>query len=34
MLGVSVIPVLVVIRHYTFEKRRWQDSDYSPFESS
>lgn len=34
LIGVSVIPVLVGLRHYTFEKRRWQDSDYSPFESS
>lgn len=34
LLGVSVIPLLVAIRHFAFEKRRWQDSDYSPYESS
>jgi hypothetical protein len=31
MLFVSVIPALVAFRHFNFEKRRWEDSDYSPF---
>jgi uncharacterized protein DUF4178 len=33
MLFVSVIPALVAFRHFNFEKRRWADSDYSPFGS-
>jgi hypothetical protein len=33
MLFVSIIPVFVAIRHFSFEKRRWADSDYSPFGS-
>lgn len=33
MLFVSVIPALVAFRHFSFEKRRWADSDYSPFGS-
>jgi hypothetical protein len=33
MLLVSVIPVLVAINQFSFEKRRWADSDYSPFGS-
>ena len=32
LLGISIIPVFVVIRHFSFSKRRWQDSDYSPYE--
>ena len=31
MLLVSIIPVFVAIQHFSFEKRRWADSDYSPF---
>ena len=33
MLLVSIIPILVAIQHFSFEKRRWADSDYSPFGS-
>ena len=33
MLFVSIIPVFVAINHFSFEKRRWADSDYSPFGS-
>jgi hypothetical protein len=31
MLFVSIIPVFVALRHFSFEKKRWEDSDYSPF---
>lgn len=34
MFLLSIIPVIVVIRHYSFSRRRWQDSDYSPFGGS
>ncbi len=34
LLALSIIPLLVAIRHLSFEKRRWEDSDYSPFSSS
>jgi uncharacterized protein DUF4178 len=33
MLLISLIPLLVVINHFSFERRRWADSDYSPFGS-
>ena len=33
MLLVSIIPIFVAIQHFSFEKRRWADSDYSPFGS-
>lgn len=29
----AIIPVAVLIYHFVFEKRRWEDSDYSPFHS-
>lgn len=32
LAALSVVPVLVLINHYSFERRRWEDSDYSPFE--
>ncbi|MFY9555900.1 MAG: DUF4178 domain-containing protein [Blastocatellia bacterium] len=31
LLFVSLIPLMVVFYHFSFEKRRWADSDYSPF---
>jgi hypothetical protein len=31
MLFVSIIPVFVAFRQFSFERRRWADSDYSPF---
>ena len=34
MFLLSIIPVIIAIRHYSFSRRRWQDSDYSPFSSS
>jgi hypothetical protein len=33
MLFVSVIPLLLALSHFSFERRRWADSDYSPFGS-
>jgi hypothetical protein len=30
----SIVPILVAFYHYSFEKRRWEDSDYSPYSSS
>ena len=33
VLALAVIPVLVGLYHFWFERRRWQDSAYSPFHS-
>jgi len=33
MLFISIIPILVAFYQFSFEKRRWADSDYSPFGS-
>lgn len=33
LLAVSIIPILVGIYHFNFEKRRWADSDHSPYSS-
>ncbi|HKP85088.1 MAG TPA: DUF4178 domain-containing protein [Blastocatellia bacterium] len=33
LLAVSVFPLIMIFYHYSFEKRRWEDSDYSPFSS-
>jgi DNA-directed RNA polymerase subunit RPC12/RpoP len=33
MLLISIIPVLVAFNQLSFEKRRWADSDYTPFSS-
>lgn len=33
MLFVSIIPVFVALHQFSFERRRWADSDYSPFGS-
>lgn len=30
LIGLSIIPVVVAIRHISFEKRRWADSEFSP----
>jgi hypothetical protein len=34
LIAVSIVPFFVLLRHYSFERRRWKDSDYSPFQSS
>jgi len=31
IVGLSIIPIGTAIHHMSFEVRRWQDSDYSPF---
>jgi hypothetical protein len=31
LIAISLFPLMVALRHYGFEKRRWEDSDYSPF---
>jgi hypothetical protein len=31
---ISVVPFVVMIMHYSFSRRRWEDSDYSPFRGS
>ncbi|MEK6284780.1 MAG: DUF4178 domain-containing protein [Acidobacteriota bacterium] len=33
MLFVSLLPLMMMVYHFSFEKRRWADSDYSPFGS-
>jgi len=33
LVAVSIFPLIIAIYHYSFEKRRWEDSDYSPFSS-
>jgi len=34
MLFISLLPLAMLIYHYSFERKRWADSDYSPFSSS
>jgi len=34
LLALSVIPVIVMIKHFNFARRRWEDSKFSPFQSS
>jgi uncharacterized protein DUF4178 len=33
LLFISLFPLMVMVYHFSFEKRRWEDSDYSPFGS-
>ncbi|MEK6405967.1 MAG: DUF4178 domain-containing protein [Acidobacteriota bacterium] len=33
LLFVSLLPLMMMVYHFSFEKRRWADSDYSPFGS-
>ncbi len=33
MVALSIFPLFVLLRHWSFEKRRWEDSNYSPFGS-
>jgi hypothetical protein len=33
LLLISIIPLMVALYQFSFEKRRWADSDYSPFGS-
>lgn len=34
LLALAVIPACVAVYHLSFERRRWADSDYSPFAST
>lgn len=34
LIGVSIIPLLVALYQYSFEKRRWADSQFNPYASS
>jgi uncharacterized Zn finger protein (UPF0148 family) len=33
LVALSVIPVLTAIRHFSFERRRWADSAFNPYQS-
>ncbi len=30
---ISIFPLIMIFYHFSFERRRWEDSDYSPFSS-
>jgi hypothetical protein len=32
-VGIMILPVSVLIHHMTFSIRRWQESDYSPWQT-
>jgi len=34
LVGLSVVPFLVMLWHFSFEKRRWADSAFNPYEGS
>jgi hypothetical protein len=34
LIALAIIPVAVAINHFSFERRRWANSDFSPFHSS
>jgi hypothetical protein len=34
LILLSLFPIVMLIYHWRFEVRRWEDSDYSPFQSS
>lgn len=34
MVAVSIIPLLVLLSQWSFEKRRWQDSAFNPYQGS
>lgn len=34
LIALSILPIIIAIRHYSFSVKRWADSDYSPFSSS
>jgi ribosomal protein S27AE len=33
LVGLSVIPILSAFRHFSFERRRWADSAFNPYDS-
>ncbi len=34
LVMLSVFPLLMAIYHYSFERRRWSNSDFNPYETS
>ena len=34
LVGLSVIPLLAAFRHFSFERRRWADSAFNPYDAS
>lgn len=34
LVGLSIIPILAAIRHWSFERRRWADSAFNPYAAS
>lgn len=34
LIAVSLIPIMVAIRQFSFETRRWADSEFNPYQSS
>lgn len=34
LVALAVVPLLFAIRHFSFERRRWADSAFNPYESS
>jgi hypothetical protein len=33
LIGLSVIPLIAMLRHFSFERRRWADSSFNPYDS-
>jgi hypothetical protein len=33
LIGLSVIPLIALFRHFSFERRRWADSSFNPYDS-
>ena len=34
MLALAIIPLIIALLHFRFEKQRWSDSEYNPYESN
>ena len=34
LVGLSIIPILAALRHWSFERRRWADSALNPYAAS
>jgi hypothetical protein len=33
LVGLSVIPLVAMLLHFGFERRRWADSSFNPYDS-
>jgi ribosomal protein S27E len=33
LVGLSVVPLFMLVRHFSFERRRWADSAFNPYDS-